>query len=167
MVTETIEPSNTTKPYIIRAIYEWCVDSQFTPYLKVSVCPNTRVPRDYVQGGIVILNIATTATHKLNLTNDDISFTGRFAGSAMEIWVPVKNVLAIFAKETGQGVTFDHNYPSSHKNHRSNSSLMESSEATKDRFSLVDSKHTARPGSESKKTKGTNGKPSTFLKRIK
>ena len=87
-----------TKPYIVRGIYQWCIDFQFTPYLKIAVCPSTRVPRDYVQNGIIVLNIGAKATHKLALTNHDISFTGRFAGSAMEVWVPMKNVLSIFIK---------------------------------------------------------------------
>merc|ERR1711991_647191 len=83
-----------------------------SPCIQAIVCPATRVPRDYVESGMIILNISPIATHKLDLTNSDISFTGRFAGSAMGIWVPVKNVLAIFSKETGQGVTFE-NVPKS------------------------------------------------------
>ena len=84
----------------------------FQPLHSSDCLSNTRVPRDYVESGMIILNISPIATHKLDLTNNDISFTGRFAGSAMEIWVPIKNVLAIFPKETGQGVTFE-NIPKS------------------------------------------------------
>ena len=112
MVTVTTDSASILKPYILRATYQWCLDFGFSPCIQAIVCPTTRVPRDYVDGGMIILNISPIATHKLDLTNNDISFTGRFAGSAMEIWVPVKNVLAIFSKETGQGVTFE-NIPKS------------------------------------------------------
>ena len=112
MVTVTTDSGSILKPYILRATYQWCLDFGFSPCIQAIVCPTTRVPRDYVESGMIILNISPTATHKLDLTNNDISFTGRFAGIAMEIWVPVKNVSAIFSKETGQGVTFE-NIPES------------------------------------------------------
>ena len=102
MVTVTTEGGSILKPYILRATYQWCLDFSFSPCIQAIVCPNTRVPRDYVESGMIILNISPIATHKLDLTNKDISFTGRFAGSAMEIWVPVKNVLAIFQKKLGK-----------------------------------------------------------------
>ncbi len=170
MVTVSTEPENILKPYIVRAIYKWCTDSGFTPYVRVLVCPNTRVPRDYVEGGLIILNIAPTATHKLDLTNHDISFTGRFAGSAMEIWLPIRNVLAIFAKENGQGVVFKDSLNSGEidesASKASGSSHSKSSSA--DRFAIVGQGKIDEQAIKKRKAGvRKKGKTSTFLKRIK
>ena len=163
MVTVTTESGSILKPYILRATYQWCLDFGFSPCIQVIVCPNTRVPRDYVESGMIILNISPVATHKLDLTNDDISFTGRFAGSAMEIWVPVKNVLAIFSKETGQGVTFENTHKSENKSDQQSGISKNENTSGRDRFVMIKSKK------ELKKRKLTvrKRKNTTFLKRVK
>jgi stringent starvation protein B len=100
-------PDISTKPYLLRALYEWCTDSGFTPYLAVKVDAATTVPMEYVKKGEIILNIAYGATSGLKMDNDAIHFRARFAGVSREIYVPVQNVLAIYANENGQGMAFD------------------------------------------------------------
>ncbi len=96
-----------TKPYMLRAIYEWCTDSGFTPYLAVKVDAATTVPMEYVKKGEIVLNISFGATSGLKMDNDAIHFHARFGGVSREIYVPVHNVLAIYANENGQGMAFD------------------------------------------------------------
>ena len=103
MNTEAI-PS--TRPYLIRALYEWCVDSGFTPYVAVAVDETVRVPVEHVKDGEIVLNISMDATSALKLGNEYIEFRARFGGVAREIVVPVERVLAIFARENGQGMAF-------------------------------------------------------------
>ena len=100
-------PDISTKPYLLRAIYEWCTDSGYTPYLAVKVDAATTVPMEYVKKGEIILNISYGATSGLKMDNDAIHFRARFAGVSREIYVPVQNVLAIYANENGQGMAFD------------------------------------------------------------
>jgi stringent starvation protein B len=100
-------PDISTKPYLLRALYEWCTDSGFTPYLAVKVDASTTVPMEYVKKGEIILNISYGATSGLKMDNDAIHFRARFAGVSREIYVPVQNVLAIYANENGQGMAFD------------------------------------------------------------
>ncbi|MDP4576606.1 MAG: ClpXP protease specificity-enhancing factor [Burkholderiaceae bacterium] len=100
-----------TKPYLIRALYEWCTDNGLTPYLAVSVNEHTRVPRAHVRNGEIVLNISALASHRLQLTNTEVSFTARFSGMAEEIWVPIAQVTAIYAKETGHGMAFEVSKP--------------------------------------------------------
>lgn len=95
-----------TKPYLIRAIYDWCGDSGLTPYLAVRVDENTRVPTAYVRDGEIVLNLSMDAVHNLDLGNDEITCGGRFGGVPHEIAVPMAAVIGIFAKETGQGLVF-------------------------------------------------------------
>jgi len=95
-----------TKPYLIRAIYDWCVDSGFTPYLAVKVDESTRVPMAYVKNGEIVLNLSVEAVRNLQLGNDDIVCEGRFGGVPHAILVPVTAVIGIFAKENGQGLAF-------------------------------------------------------------
>jgi len=94
------------KPYLLRAIYEWCGDSGLTPYLSVKVDPTTRVPKEYVKDGEIVLNISQNASRNLKLGNDLIQFTARFNGVSTEISIPIESVLAIFSKETGRGLFF-------------------------------------------------------------
>jgi stringent starvation protein B len=96
-----------TKPYMLRAIYEWCTDSGFTPYLAVKVDASTTVPMEYVKKGEIVLNISFGATSGLKMDNDAIHFNARFGGVSREIYVPVHNVLAIYANENGQGMAFE------------------------------------------------------------
>ncbi len=98
--------STSTRPYLIRALYEWCTDNGFTPYVAVLVDDSVQVPREYVKNGEIVLNISYDATSSLKLGNDFIEFKARFAGSAREIMVPVSRVIAIYARENGQGMAF-------------------------------------------------------------
>ncbi len=100
-----------TTPYLIRAIYEWCVDNGFTPYLAVRVDENTRVPMEYVRNGEIVLNVSADATRDLTMGNEGIRFSARFNGVSREISVPVDAVSGIFAKETGQGLAFEQPSP--------------------------------------------------------
>jgi stringent starvation protein B len=95
-----------TRPYLIRAIYEWCVDNDYTPYLAVRVNAATEVPRAYVKDGEIILNLNPNAVRNLEMGNDMISCSSRFNGVAHQLFVPVEAVIGIFAKETGQGLVF-------------------------------------------------------------
>src|SRR5262245_52257937 len=96
-----------TKPYILRALYEWCVDNGYTPHLAVKVDSHVQVPSEYVKGGEITLNISPTAVHKLQMGNELIEFSARFGGVARQISVPIGNVYALYARESGHGMTFD------------------------------------------------------------
>ena len=96
-----------TKPYLIRALYEWCADSGYTPQLLVAVDGRTRVPPGFVKDGQIVLNVSAGATRNLTLENDWIQFSARFGGVSHEISVPVDRVAAIFARENGQGLHFE------------------------------------------------------------
>jgi len=95
-----------TKPYLIRAICEWCGDSGLTAYLSVRVDANTRVPMEYVKNGEIVLNISPDAAHRLTIGDDLIQFAARFAGVSRECSIPVAAVQGIFAKENSQGLFF-------------------------------------------------------------
>lgn len=96
-----------TKPYLLRALYEWCTDNGYTPYIAVWVDEQTHVPREHVKDGEIVLNVSATATGGLTMANDYIQFNARFSGVSRDIVVPVDNVLAIYARENGQGMAFD------------------------------------------------------------
>lgn len=96
-----------TKPYLIRALYEWCVDQGFTPYLAVRVDAHTLVPLQYVQEGQIVLNMDPGAVQHLRLGDDLITCQARFGGTAQAISIPVENVAAIYARENGQGMAFE------------------------------------------------------------
>lgn len=98
--------ASSTRPYLIRALYEWCTDNGFTPYVAVAVDDTVQVPREYVKDGEIVLNIGFDATSSLKLGNDFIEFKARFAGTAREIMVPMSQVMAIYARENGQGMAF-------------------------------------------------------------
>lgn len=95
-----------TKPYLLRALYEWCTDNGYTPHIAARVDNSTRVPRQYVRDGEIVLNISFEATSALQMGNEWIEFTARFSGQAHKLEVPVTNVLAIYARENGQGMAF-------------------------------------------------------------
>ena len=95
-----------TKPYLIRAVHEWCSDSGLTPYLSVKVDAGTRVPAEHVKNGEIVLNIGYDATHRLTIGNERIQFAARFGGVSRECSIPIETVTAIFAKENGQGLFF-------------------------------------------------------------
>jgi stringent starvation protein B len=96
-----------TKPYLIRAIYDWCSDSALTPYVVVKVDALTKVPMEFVKNGEIVLNLSADATHKLTLGNDLIQFSARFSGASREVSIPIEAVGGIFAKENGQGLFFE------------------------------------------------------------
>ena len=96
-----------TKPYLIRAIHEWCMDSGYTPYLAVKVNEHTRVPMEYVKNGEIVLNLSYDATHKLTIGADLVQFSARFSGVSRECTVPMGAVTGIFARENGQGMFFE------------------------------------------------------------
>lgn len=99
-----------TQPYLIRAIHEWILDNEFTPYLLVNAKNDyVQVPRQFVEDGKIVLNIAPRAVNDLELGNDHIHFNARFDGKSMEVGIPIAAVLAIYAKENGQGMVFDEN----------------------------------------------------------
>lgn len=108
-MAETPEQSNhpSTKPYLIRAIYEWCTDNGFTPYLAVLVDGNTRVPMEFVKEGQIVLNVSFEATNGLKMGNDYVEFAARFGGVQREIIVPVNRIAAIYARENGHGQGFE------------------------------------------------------------
>ena len=95
-----------TRPYLIRALHDWCTDNGFTPYIAVFVGPGVQVPMEYVKNNEIVLNVGFEATTALKLGNEFIEFKARFGGVAREIVVPVDHVVAIYARENGQGMAF-------------------------------------------------------------
>ena len=110
MATSVISPpdaqGSSTRPYLIRALHAWCTDNGFTPYLAVHVDASVRVPLEYVKNGEIVLNTSFDATSSLELGNEFVSFKARFGGVPREIMVPVDHVIAIYARENGQGMAF-------------------------------------------------------------
>src|SRR5574337_17161 len=98
--------SASTRPYLIRALYEWCADNALTPYVAVFADDSVQVPREYVQNGEIVLNVSTDATSGLKIGNEFIEFRARFGGLPREISVPIDRVMAIYARENGQGMAF-------------------------------------------------------------
>jgi stringent starvation protein B len=95
------------RPYLLRAIHEWISDSNCTPHLVVDANhAGVQVPRQYVKDGKIVLNVSWTATAQLKMTNQDVTFSGRFGGTPMSVLIPIGAVLAIYARETGQGMIF-------------------------------------------------------------
>ena len=99
------QPSS-TRPYLLRALYEWCNDNGFTPHVAVSVDDSVVVPREFVKDGEIVLNISQDAAHGLRIDTDAVTFKARFSGTPRDIYVPVGRVIALFARENGQGMAF-------------------------------------------------------------
>jgi len=97
---------SSTRPYMLRAMYEWCVDNALTPYVVVVVDGSVRVPMEFVQNGEIVLNVSMGATSNLQIGNEYLDFKARFGGVARDISVPVGRITAIYARENGQGMTF-------------------------------------------------------------
>src|SRR3954469_6621614 len=97
---------SSTRPYLIRALHDWCTDNGFTPYIAVFVDAGVQVPTEYVKNNEIVLNIGFEATTALQLGNELIEFKARFGGTSREIVVPVDHVIAIYARENGQGMAF-------------------------------------------------------------
>ncbi|MGO2125278.1 ClpXP protease specificity-enhancing factor [Psychrobacter sp.] len=105
--TTSITP---TRPYMVRALYQWIEDNLLTPYLMVdATAENLQIPREHVQDGRIVLNIASRATGNMHMGNDYINFSARFGGVSQEIWIPLTAVMGIYAKENSQGMFFDPN----------------------------------------------------------
>ncbi|MBX3591263.1 MAG: ClpXP protease specificity-enhancing factor [Burkholderiaceae bacterium] len=96
-----------TKPYLIRALYEWCSDNGYRPYIAVAVDERTLVPREFVRNGEIVLNISAAATNRLTIGNELLEFEARFGGVARQVSIPIENVSAIFAQENGHGMAFE------------------------------------------------------------
>ena len=96
-----------TRPYLIRAIYEWCTDNGYTPYVAVVINEHTVVPREFIKDGQIVLNVSFDATSGLKIGNELIEFAARFGGVAREISVPIERVAAIYARENGHGMGFE------------------------------------------------------------
>ena len=108
-MTPPIAPATagtSTRPYLIRALHDWCTDNGFTPYVAVFVDASVQVPREYVKNNEIVLNVGFEATSALKLGNEFIEFKARFGGSSREILVPIDHVIAIYARENGQGMAF-------------------------------------------------------------
>ena len=99
-------PATSTRPYLLRALHDWCTDNGYTPYIAVAVGPGVQVPMEYVKNGEIVLNIGFEATSGLKMGNDVLAFKSRFGGVARDIVVPVDHVVAIYARENGQGMAF-------------------------------------------------------------
>ena len=109
MATTPLSPEgqgSSTRPYLIRALHDWCTDNGFTPYVAVFVDASVQVPMEYVKNNEIVLNVGFEATSGLKLGNEQIEFKARFGGSAREIVVPIDHVVAIYARENGQGMAF-------------------------------------------------------------
>jgi stringent starvation protein B len=102
----TDQEAPSTRPYLIRALHEWCADNGFSPYIAVHVDASVQVPMEFVKNGEIVLNVSFDATSALRLGNEFIEFKARFGGVAREIVVPVTHVVAIYARENGQGMAF-------------------------------------------------------------
>jgi len=100
------EQGTSTRPYLIRALHDWCTDNGFTPYLAVFVTAGVKVPMEYVKNNEIVLNVGFEATSSLKLGNEFVEFKARFGGVSREIVVPVDHVVAIYARENGQGMAF-------------------------------------------------------------
>jgi len=140
-----------TKPYFIRAIYEWCSDCGYTPYLSVRVDERTRVPMEYVKNGEIVLNVSLNATRNLTVNNELIQFSARFNGVSREVSIPVDRVQGIFARENGQGAFF----------------TVEAPAALAAAPSLPVPATSAEADSDPPKPTGTNGNGKTRLKLVK
>ncbi len=101
-----MNPEIGTKPYLIRAIYEWCVDCGFTPYLNVAVTDACRVPMEFVKNNEIVLNVSPSATRNIKIDNDRVHFSARFNGVSREVSVPMGAIAGIFARENSEGLMF-------------------------------------------------------------
>jgi stringent starvation protein B len=149
-----------TKPYLLRAMYEWCVDNGYTPHLAVKADSRAQVPLEYVKNGEITLNIAPTAVHKLQMGNELIEFSARFAGVARQISVPVASVYALYARESGHGMTFDVDSPKPPVQAKAEA---EPGVSSNDRAPTS----LPAPAAPPEPTKPSGGKPKPQLRRIK
>ena len=128
-------PSN--KPYLIRALHQWCTDFGFTPFMAVFVDENVEVPMEFVKKDEIVLNLSLEACHQLNLDNDWISFQARFGGVPRKIMVPVSHVLAIYARENGQGMSFPFDASQANRLKESDPAISEKPKASRPSLTIV------------------------------
>lgn len=133
-----------SRPYLLRALYEWILENQCTPYIVVNAYANdVMVPQEYVKDGQIILNISPSAVHALEMTNDAINFSGRFSGIPTPVYVPVTAVMGIYARENGQGMVFETEAPTPEPPPTSPKSVKSDGKA--DKSPAPDSKSRSRP----------------------
>ena len=106
-----------TKPYLLRAIYDWCIDSELTPYIVAKIIPGIKVPKSYINSREIVLNLSPLSMNKLIFDNKFISFSARFNGINQDIFLPMKSILGIYSKENGEGLFFDINENIKEKQH--------------------------------------------------
>lgn len=116
-----------TRPYLLRAFYEWIVDNNCTPHIVVNAeLPDVMVPEQYIENGQIVLNIAMSAVHNLEMGNESINFSARFAGIAHNVYIPLGAILAVYAKENGRGMIFaeedEQTFPPTDKDEESSNS---------------------------------------------
>ena len=154
---------SSTRPYLVRALHEWCTENGFTPYIAVHVDASVRVPPEYVKNGEIVLNVGFEATSALKLGNEFIEFKARFGGVSREIVVPVTHVIAIYARENGQGMAFP--APSADAGAASQGAEPRRGGATGPQLALADDAPASRADGEPPPEPPTPGRPS--LKRVK
>jgi stringent starvation protein B len=96
-----------TKPYLIRSIYDWCTDSELTPYIIAKIISGVKVPKNYIKSNEIVLNLSLESTNKLIFDNDFVSFSARFGGKNKDIFLPMESIVGIYSKENGEGIFFD------------------------------------------------------------
>ena len=96
-----------TKPYLIRSIYDWCTDSKFTPYIVAKIISGVKVPENHIKSKEIVLNLSLESTNKLIFDNDFISFSARFNGKNQDIFLPIESISGIYSKENGEGLFFE------------------------------------------------------------
>ncbi|MBS1187199.1 MAG: sspB [Burkholderiaceae bacterium] len=161
-------PELSTRPYLLRAIFEWCNDSGFTPYISVVVDGYTRVPPQFVRNGQIVLNISHGATSGLMMGNDAISFKARFGGVSRDIYIPVENVVAIYASENGEGMAFEAPQPDARRAEASPPPVLRPVSSTDDEGATASSSEPPDDAPEPPEPSGSprgNGRPS--LTRVK
>jgi stringent starvation protein B len=158
---------SSTRPYLIRALHDWCTDNGFTPYIAVHVDAAVQVPKEYVKNNEIVLNVGFEATSGLKLGNDVIEFKARFGGQAREIVVPIDHVVAIYARENGQGMAFP--VPSAPSS--AGPSVLPPAEGgargTPPRLTAVDTPSSNNSDAENPEPPPTPGGPKPSLKRVK
>ena len=106
MTGTDVNQGTSTRPYLLRALHDWCTDNGFTPYIAVYVDGTVQVPMEYVKNNEIVLNVGFEATSGLKLGNEFVEFKARFGGASRDIQVPIDHVVAIYARENGQGMAF-------------------------------------------------------------
>lgn len=134
--------TQSTKPYLIRSIYDWCSDNDFTPYISVKVFNGLDIPKEYVRNNEITFNISATAVQELNIGNDCLSFTARFNGIAKKLNIPLDAIKGIFAKEVNQGITFssdkvDDKDNSKNSSFNQNTQIFEEKKARKPKLRII------------------------------